>query len=143
VPRRLKLKSQEMRDLELYLIYQYGDTWEKEWRPLQGQTVTSLISISTKEDVDHALKGWSWPLTSKLGIPPEGALRKLPSKGCYQRGPCPFYDKKKCVPTSKALPWCFEPDDIEDLVVRKLAAELIRLWREGVYVVVVLEAGVE
>jgi hypothetical protein len=143
VPRRLKIKTQEMGDLELYLIYQYGVAWEEDWLPLQGNPISTLLSVATKEDLDHALRGWSWPMTSKLGISPAGGLRKVLGKQCYRRSTCPFYEKKSCVPTAKALPTCFEPDDIEEDVSRKMAAEVIRMWREGVYVVVVLEEGVE
>jgi hypothetical protein len=140
MPRRLRVKTREMGDLELYLIYQYGDTWEDEWVILQEESITSLLTVTTKEDMDHALRGWSWPLTSKLGISPEGALRKLPSKQCYRRSTCPFYEKKSCVPSSKSLPTCFEPEGIDDEEMRKKAAEIIGMWRESVYVVVVVEA---
>lgn len=139
MPRRLKIKSKEMADLELYLIYQYGDVWESEWKVLQGNPIAELLSTTTKEDLDAALIGWSWPLTSKLGIPPEGALRRLPQKRCYVQKICPFYDKKTCFPTAKNLPTCFEVDGSEDPEVRRLSADLVRLWRESVYVVIVQE----
>lgn len=139
MPRRLKVKTQEMGDLELYLIYQYGDAWEKEWVPLQGHPLTDLLSSASKEDLDAALIGLSWPLTSKLGIPPAGALIKMPSKQCYRRKLCPFFDKKACQPTSKNLPTCFEIEGTEDVEVRRLGAEIVKLWRESVYVVVVQE----
>jgi hypothetical protein len=126
-----------MGDLDLYLIYQTGEHWEAEWKPLQGDPITELLTVVSLETMTHALKGLSRPLIQSLGIPPEGALRKLPNKKCYQRGPCPFYDKKRCQPTAKSMPWCFEPDDIEDVPARKLASSLIKMWREGVYVVVV------
>jgi hypothetical protein len=41
------------------------------------------------------------------------------------------------------MPTCFEPDGIEDDIPRKLAADIISMWRESVYAVVVLEEGVE
>lgn len=125
--------------MELYLIYQEDGVWESEWKPLQGDPITELLTVITKETLDHVLAGWSKPLTTTLGIPPDGALRKLPHALCYQRVPCPFYVRKNCSPTSKAMPWCFEPDGIEDLVSRKLASILVSLWREGVYVLVVQE----
>ena len=139
MPRRLKAKTQEMGDLELYLIYQEGEHWEKQWRPLQGEPITSLLMVVTKEDMDHLLYGWSKPFMQKIGIPPEGALRKLPSSLCYQRVPCPFHDRRYCTSKSKEIRICFEPDTIEDLEKRKLAADLVRLWKEGVYIVVVQE----
>jgi hypothetical protein len=38
------------------------------------------------------------------------------------------------------MPWCFEPSGIEDPNARRLVAELIQLWRQGVYTVVVIDA---
>lgn len=139
MPRRLKVKTKEMGDMELYLIYQEGKDWESEWRPLQGAEITSLLTVISKETLDHVLAGWSKPFTTALGIPPDGALRKLPQSRCYQRLPCPFYQPKICLPTAKEMPWCFEPDGIDDTVSRKLASTLVSLWREGVYIVVVQE----
>jgi hypothetical protein len=135
--RRLKLKTLELGDLEVFFIYQYGDRWEEEWLPLQGAEMTSLLTVTTQEIMDHALRGWTSPLVKSLGIPPEGALRKLKNSICYRRELCPFYRKKTCVPTHPKMPWCFDPEDVEDLEARKLGSELIRMWREGVYVLVV------
>jgi hypothetical protein len=141
VARRLKLKTAELGDLELFLIYQYGDKWESDWLPLQGQVITGLLTVATQELMDHALRGWTSPLAKSLGVPPEGAIRKLPSQLCYRRDPCPFHQKKTCIPTHPKMPWCFEPETIEDPNARSLAAELVRLWREGVYIVVVIHAA--
>lgn len=138
MPRQLSLKTHEMGDLELYLIYQYGDLWEEEWRPLQGEAITSLLTVVPQEMMDHALKGLTRPFIKSLGIPPEGALRKLPNKLCDKRIMCPFYRKKECVPLFKKMPECFEPAGIADLEARRLAGLLVRMWREGVYLVVVV-----
>lgn len=132
MPRQLKLKTQEMGDLELYLIYQYGDVWEEEWRPLQGAVITSLLTVIPLEMMDHALRGFTRPLIKSLGLPPEGALRKLPNGLCDKRIMCPFYRKKECVPLFKKMPLCFEPAGIDDLEARRLAGSLVRMWREGV-----------
>jgi hypothetical protein len=138
VARRLKLKTIELGDLELFLVYQYGDKWESDWLPLQGQLITGLLTVVPQETIDHALQGWTSPLVKSLGLPPEGALRKLPSQLCYQRGHCPFHIKNSCIPTHPKMSWCFEPENIEDPNSRNLAAELIRLWREGVWGILVL-----
>jgi len=142
VPRRLKVKTAEMGDLELYLIYQYGQRWEETWVPAQGLEATNLLTVVDKAVMDHALAGWSSPLVKALGIPPEGALRKLPvgNRVCERRDPCPFYRPKECVPLHSKMPWCFEPSGIEDPNARRLIAELVKFWREGVYTVVVVDA---
>lgn len=142
MPRQLNLKTHEMGNLELYLIYQYGELWEEEWRPLQGEKITSLLTVVSKEMMDHALKGLTRPFIKALGIPPEGALRKLPNGTCDKRIMCPFYRKKECVPLFKKMPSCFEPAGVEDLEARRLAGLLVRMWREGVYLVVVVHPEV-
>lgn len=142
MPRQLSLKTHEMGDLELYLIYQYGKVWEEEWRPLQGEAITKLLTVVSQEMMDYALKGLTRPFIKVLGIPPEGALRKLPNSLCDRRMLCPFYRKKECVPLYKKMPSCFEPAGIEDLEARRLAGDLVRMWREGVYLVVVVHPEV-
>jgi hypothetical protein len=142
VPRQVKLKTHEMGDLELYLIYQYGELWEEEWRLLQGEAITSLLTVVSKEMMDYALKGLTRPFIKSLGIPPEGALRKLPNSICDKRIMCPFYRKKECIPLFKKMPMCFEPAGIKDLEARRLAGLLVRMWREGVYLVVVVHPEV-
>lgn len=135
--RRLKIRTPEMGDLELYLIYQYGEVWEEEWALLQGQSITNLLTVITQEVMTHALKGWSKPLVTALGIPPEGAIRKLDDPRCYRRELCPFHVKKSCIPKHPKMPLCFEPEGIEDPTARLLGSELIKLWRAGVYILVV------
>lgn len=141
MPRQLKLPTRELGDLSLFVIYQYGDSYEPLWKPLQGQAITSLFTVITKETYDHALKGWTLPLVKALRLAPEYALHKLPVKNsvCFERPRCPLYNQRECVPTHKKMPWCFLPEGIEDLVTRRLAGEVVRLWREQVYIVVVKE----
>lgn len=141
MPRRLKIKTQEMGDLELYFIYKGLEGYEVTWGFLEGLPIVDLLSHVPIEDANHALAGWSWPLTSKLGIPPEGALRKLPSKKCFVRAKCLFHQAKICEATHPKLPWCFEVDGVEDDKARNGASYLIRMWREGVYIVVIHSEG--
>jgi hypothetical protein len=143
VSRRVTIKTNELQDITLYLIYQYGDRWEEGWRPLQGTEVTSLLTVVSQEDMTHALKGWTKPLFKNLGLAPEWALRKLPHSACDKKKICIYHNKRDCTPLSKKMPWCFEPTGIEDLEARSLAGELIKLWREGVYIVVVVHQLVE
>lgn len=119
--------------IELYLIYSVGGEWEEEWRGLQG--VLNLPEVS-KEDMDHALYGWTRPLVDQLGPPPEGMLRKLPSQRCANEKTCPFYNRKDCTALSKKMPWCFEPESLEP---GNLSGEVVKLWRQQVYVLVVKE----
>lgn len=131
----MTLPTVEMGTVELYLIYDEGGTWEAEWREFQG--VWDLPSIS-KENMDHALHGWTRPLVDQLGPPPKGKLLLLPlkAKRCAQEEPCPFYSKRSCGVSAPNMPWCFIPADTK---AGSLAAEVVKLWRAGVYVLVVLE----
>lgn len=135
MPRRLQIPSIEMGTLQLYLIYDYGGKWEGEWDPMRG--VLDLPTVS-KEIMDHALHGWTKPLVDALGPPPQGKLRLLPSsaRDCAHRTTCPSFDPNRCSPLRKKMPWCFEPDGLE---AKRLVTEVITLWRDGVYVVVVVE----
>jgi len=140
--RRLKVSTREMGDLELFLIYEVDGVWEEEWRPLQGLTsVVDLMTAVPQETMDHCLKGLSKPLVKALGLPPWGVLKKLPSeaKVCHLRDTCVFYDQKTCFPESKNLPWCYEPDISADADVRRLLNDLVQLWRDEVYVILVRE----
>lgn len=136
--RRVKILTQEKGEIQVLIVWPAKDAWEAEWEPLRGTPWGDLLSVVKPEDVEHALRGWSKPLTSSLGLPPEGGLRKIPAEAklCMQRKGCPLYDVKKCFPTAEELPWCYEPDGVESDEVRALASKLIQTWHEGVYVVV-------
>lgn len=137
----MKLVSHEMGGfVEVLTVNQNEDgTWEAPWEPLRGTVFADQFTTTTKEVIDHALHGLSRPLTDALGIPPAGALRKLPkaARECFQRQGCVFYEPKKCLIGAKHRPWCFEPDEIADEDVRKAATKAIEAWEQGVYVVVV------
>lgn len=139
--RRLKIASVEMGFLELLLIYSMGGEWEPSWKPLQGQrAVTGLLPYVSKETMDHALRGWTSPLVKNLGLPPEGALRKVPQVCTHKDSvPCPMYDPKRCTPLARNMWNCFQPLGVEGDVALQLAYDVIRLWREGVRVLVVEE----
>ena len=141
MPRRLKIVTLEMGRVELQLIYQTGEVWESEWRALQGTDIGNLFPVVSDEVANHAIRGWSKPLIESLGLPPQGALRKIPhtQQVCTYRDRCPYYDSHKCVPTSKKMPDCFQPGSVDESA-RSIAYEAIRLWREGVYIVVVQES---
>lgn len=140
--RLVKLPTREMGEVQLLLL----SGWEKNWTVLKGTVFGDLLSVVSREAVDHALHGLSRPLVDVLGIPPEGALRKIP-KGqgvCWhrvrrpgQRRACPIQGAE-CHLRAEKMPWCFEPT-VDDGEVRRVASKVIELWRQGVYVVVVEE----
>lgn len=123
--------------VEMFLIYAKGDEWEESWRPLHGTEIANLFTVLTKEVMDHALWGFSKPMVTALGIPPEGALRKM-SPQCANRQGCTFYEARDCVPTGRNLPHCYQPVGLPE-ESRMLAYEAVRMWREGVYIAVVKE----
>jgi hypothetical protein len=125
-----------MGTLQLYLIYSYAGAWEAEWAPMAGALDLPVVS---KETMDHALRGWTRPLVDGLGPAPAGRLLLMPraARNCALRTTCPTYDPKRCGALLKKKPWCFEPEGVE---ARLLVTEIINMWRDEVYVVVVEEA---
>lgn len=138
--RRMKLPTREMGEIQLVSLWSKDSQWEPEWEPLRGTPIGSLFSQVQQSDLDHALHGLSRPLVTALGLPPEGCLRKLPiaHRSCAKRLQCPLYQVQYCHPLSTKMPWCFEPMGLfgEEAV---MATKAIELWREGVYVVVVIQ----
>jgi hypothetical protein len=108
-------------------------TDEVEWSQIEGTLIADQLSYVSGESLEHALHGWSKPLVTELGPPPQGSLIKLAlvasecslKKGCGSWG-------RDCHPTSKKTPWCFEPTDHPSF-----AGQIVRWWRDGVYVLVV------
>lgn len=90
--------------------------------------------------VEEALRGHDAPLRRALGITPEGALRKVPEPFCKERGVCVHWVQATCSVLSKKAPWCFVPESKGvDQELSDLLAEVIRQWRDSVYVTVVEE----
>lgn len=141
MPRELKLATRELGQLELYVIYSKSGVWEPAWVPAQGLPFADSLTVTTKVVFDHALRGWTSPLVKVLNVAPKGALRKLPalSQQCHAREKCPMYSRAECAPQAKKMPWCFEPGGLETDDERRLLADAIRMWRAGVYIVVVDE----
>ena len=135
MPRRLQIPSAEMGILQLYLIYSYAGVWEAEWAPMRGVLDLPAVGVDV---MNHALRGWTRPLVDALGPAPAGRLLLMPkvARDCGLRSTCPLFNAKHCGALKKKKPWCFEPDGLE---ARLLVAEIINLWREEVYVVLVEE----
>jgi hypothetical protein len=133
VPRRLQIPSVEIGVVQLYLIYSYSGAWEQEWAPMKGVLDLPVVS---RETMDHALRGWTRPLVDGLGPAPAGRLLLMPraARDCALRATCRGFDAKRCGALLRKMPWCFEPDGVES---RLLVTEVINLWRDEVYVVVV------
>ena len=133
----MRLVTKEKGPIEVLIVYSTAGTWEDDWEPLRGTPWGDLVTVVSKEAMDHALHGWSWPLAKALGLPPRSALRKVPVAGreCAQKETCPLFLPKNCHPSSDTLPWCFEPAGAGPLA--PFASKLVQTWREGVYVVVV------
>lgn len=136
----MKLPTREMGELEILAIWERRGVWE-DFQLLRGTRIGDQLSIVSQDDFDHALHRLSRPLVDRLGIPPAGALRKLPlaAKECANRMKCPLYKASECHPLAKKLPWCFEPDGLTNDEARQSAARLIQEWAQGVYVVVIEE----
>lgn len=141
--RKIKLPTREMGELEMLLIRERAGQWEPDWEPLRGTVFGDQFSVVSKEVMDQGLERWSKPIVDALGIPPSGALKKIPpvSRECFLRRTCPLYDPKRCFPEARNMPWCFEPDGVADPLVRHTATRAFEFWRERVYLVVVKEPG--
>lgn len=136
----MKLPTVELGPLEVLTIRETNGRWEGDWEVLRETPLGRHFSHVTKEQLDHVLYGFSKPFAEALGLPPEGALAKLPSPRCNKQEKCSLHDPRKCLVTSSKLPWCYEPAGL-DLPEEALsmASEAVFRWREKVYLVVVRE----
>ena len=135
--RQVKIKTREMGDLDLMLVRSKGGEWEPEWAPLKGSPYETYLTVATRETIEHALNGWTSPLVKALGYAPKMILHRLSpdARQCALWSGCVFYRKRDCIPEAKNLPNCYQPRDVPP----ELGYEVIRLWRESVYLVVVEE----
>lgn len=137
----MKLPTLERGELQLLVIWERKGVWE-DFQNLRGTRIGDQLSVVSQNAYDHALHRLSRPLVDSLGIPPAGALRKLPqaARECEKRSKCPLYKPSECHPLAKKLPWCFEPGGFADEdPAREQAARLIQEWAQGVYVAVIEE----
>ena len=140
MPRRLKVPTDEKGLLELQTFNEAADgTWEGNWESLRGSYLAQLISRVPRSAFNHVLNGFSAPFVAALGLPPEGALLKMPSPFCEKQANCVYYEKRKCIISSKKLPYCYEPVRLIGALTTRMANEAVFLWKEGVYVVAVYD----
>lgn len=132
--RRIKLKTKELGDLHLMLIFSTGGVWEPAWAALKDHPYAEYLTRTSTEVVHHALHGWTLPLVRALGPSPAIALHKLSpdAKQCDLWDHCIFYDKRHCLPNARKMPHCFQPRGLSP----DLGYLVISLWRESVYIVV-------
>lgn len=136
--RQVKLQTREMGILNVMLVRSEHDVWEPHWAPLREHPLGRWLPRIPKETLDHALYGWTHPFVQLIGYAPSmilhGIARQEASE-CGARKGCPLHRPKDCTPTAKNMPHCFEiaglPGD--------LSYEVVRLWRESVYIVVIEE----
>ena len=110
--------------------------WEPEWEPLRETPLAELFTTLPRATLELALMKYTRPLVKALGLPPQGALRKLPPEArvCAQRRTCSLRNDQECFPTARNTPWCFQPEGLPHI-----AAKAIQLWRENAYIIVVVE----
>ncbi len=135
--RQIKLQTREMGDLHLMLVRSKAGVWEPAWEPLRTSKYAEYLTVVSKETIDHALHGWTSPLIKSLGPEPKLILHRISpdSKQCTLWDKCIFYRKTNCLPKSPKMPHCFELPGVPV----ESGQEVLRLWRESVYVVVVEE----
>jgi hypothetical protein len=100
-----------------------------EWEPLFPRVHRDVL--------DQALRGHATPLMRVLGSPPKALVKRLPKADtlCAQRDRC-INHKPLCVPGPK-VPECWETSTFPPEVA-SLVNYIIKLWKEGVVVIVAL-----
>lgn len=142
MPRRLKVRTHEKGVVEIFAFTESHDgSWEGGWEGLRNTLLGRLISRVPRSSFGHLLNGYSGPFVSALGIPPAGALLKLPSPLCDKQNRCSLYQKRICWVGSRKLPWCYEPHRIDGLepAAKPIAGEVVFLWKQEVYVVAIFD----
>jgi hypothetical protein len=128
------LKTKELGDLHLMLVYSTDGVWEPTWEPLKGTRYEEFFTVISVETVNHALRGWTSPLVKALGPSPAMVLHRLfpDAKQCAIWNKCIFYIPKDCRPDAKKMPNCFQPVGVPS----ELGFEVVSLWRESVYILI-------
>lgn len=121
--RLLTLKSVERGDLSLAVLY------ENDFKGLRGAGIYKHVPKVPRHVLQEAILGYTRPLITLLGPAPMYLMHSV-NQGCAHEKVCVFFDKKDCFLTARNTPSCFQPaGEPSD------SAELVRLWREGRYVI--------
>src|SRR5262245_55173570 len=98
----MRVPTKEKGRLEIFSFDEDADGgWEDDWETLRGTVLGGLISRIPRTSLNHLLNGYSAPFVQALGIPPHGALQKLPSKACDKQRGCSLYQRRICVVESR------------------------------------------
>lgn len=109
---------------------------------LRGTPWEPLIPLIPDSVFDQALRGFATPLMRILGPPPKALVKRLPlaETTCAMKGSCVSFGPN-CVPGSK-VPDCWEPSSFFGPDAEAVNY-LVRLWREGTLVIVVVPDVIE
>ena len=112
-----------------------GDSWGR-LAPLRGTPWGDLLPVVQGEDLSAALHGDAQPLMQSIGREPRILLRLVPEpRYCAEFKRCITKAEKDCHPCA-TVPDCYEPPGLPP-EARSAANYLVRMWREGRYVIIV------
>ncbi len=140
--RRVVLDTKELGSIELLLLHQDDlGVVEAPFDKLLGTEIyQSVVTKAPFLAVEHALRGYSFPLTNLLTPDPKVCLSVLVPKGqrsCELRGRCNLYDPQACLASHPMRPYCFVPGGLQEDQVLP-ASMLIDALREHHYIIEVL-----
>jgi len=116
-------------------IPQGGDPWGI-LASLKGTDWEDLLPIVPGAALSDALHGDAQPLMRKIGREPRVLLRLAPEpRFCAEFKRCITKAEKDCHPCA-TVPDCYEPPGVSP-EAQRAANYLVRMWRDGRYVVIV------
>lgn len=144
--REFSLRDTEWGDLHIrQVIPKGGDPWGF-LSSLQGTIWGDQVSLVPKFVMEQALYGRTLPLVQKLGPEPEMLGYRIPEDFAkcrlHQEETC-IIRNHHCITSSKKTPGCFVPllgDLVDNPEVEFASSFLVRSWKEGYYVVVVISS---
>lgn len=105
--------------------------------PLKGlEPWGDLIPVISEDIYDQAVRGYVTPLMKVIGYAPKDCAKKVAGEAsfCKIRKKC-INACEDCHPGPK-MPDCWEAP-LTDFYTSNAASSLARLWRDGIYVIVV------
>lgn len=143
--RRIQVEDKNWGAYHFFVILEDEEgLWEEPWQQFRTFEETSKIAdlfSNVTHDVYHeALLKAPLRLIRVLGMEPQYCLLKTPPllRLCARRKTCLSHDAKKCYAGSPLkAPLCFEGDLLEDTVMQDCLEQILRVWEDGAYVIVV------